>query len=126
MKLFSSKSNAKRAATKLFNNLDNIVFHKNEAGKWFIVDDSYVEPSIAPSTAEGLKIEKDRPEHNGIRRPSVGGKCRAVWDACDDFYKSGKLPMPKQMKAWAEETGTNPNNAVIEMYQWRKYNGHSK
>src|SRR5690554_4439873 len=38
-----------------------------------------------PQPATGLKIEKDRPEQNGIKRPSIGGKCRAIWDALDAY-----------------------------------------
>ena len=72
----------------------------------------------------GLKIEKDRPEQNGIVRPSVGGKCRAIWDACDAYLEEkGAAPMPKDIKVIAEEKGWNLNNAVIEMYQWRKFHG---
>jgi hypothetical protein len=89
-----------------------------------------VEPAAsaaqAPATPEGsgLKIEKDRPEQNGIKRPSIGGKCRAVWDACDAFAQEhGDDPAAKDVKAMAEANGWNPNNASIEFYQWRKYNG---
>ena len=72
----------------------------------------------------GIQIEKDRPEQNGVIRPSVGGKCRAIWTACDNFrFKTGRVPMPKEIKELATEEGWNPNNAVIEMYQWRKFNG---
>lgn len=78
-------------------------------------------PTMAPGT--GIKIEKDRPEQNGIIRPSKGGKCWLVWDYCDGLYNEGTLPMPKTMRTWAKEHGLNENNAVIEMYQWRKFNG---
>ena len=72
----------------------------------------------------GLKIEKARDEQNGIKRPSIGGACRAVWDACDAFkVATGRSPLPKEIKDLASEEGWNVNNAVIEMYQWRKFNG---
>jgi hypothetical protein len=78
----------------------------------------------ADATGSGLKIEKDRPEQNGIKRPSIGGKCRAVWDACDAFAQEhGDDPTAKDVKAIAEANGWNPNNASIEFYQWRKFNG---
>ena len=38
-------------------------------------------PKAEPKTT-GLIIEKNRPEQNGVKRPSAGGLCRAVWDAC--------------------------------------------
>jgi len=80
-------------------------------------------PKSAP-TGTGIKIEKARPEQNGVVRPSVGGKCRAIWDECDVFLVEMKRsPMPKEIKALAEKNEWNVNNAVIEMYQWRKFNG---
>jgi hypothetical protein len=82
-----------------------------------------VEVTDMVETGKGIKIEKDRPEQNGIVRPSVGGKCRQVWDFCDSVYAGGQLPMPKQMREWAREVDVNENNAVIEMYQWRKFHG---
>lgn len=80
-------------------------------------------PAAAKSTSSGLKIEKNREERNGIERPSVGGTCHAVWDAMDAMVASGKNPSAKDVKALAEERGWNPNNASIEFYQWRKFNG---
>lgn len=82
-------------------------------------------PAAAKRTSSGLKIEKAREERNGIKKPSVGGQCRAVWDALDDMVRlaSGTQPTAKQVKALAEERGWNPNNASIEFYQWRKFNG---
>ena len=76
-----------------------------------------------PLKLGGLKIEKNRPEQNGIIRPSEGGKCRQIWDACDAIAAAGSTPMPKLIKAVAANNGWNENNAVIEMYQWRKFHG---
>lgn len=87
------------------------------------------EEAPAPTTdaATGLKIEKDRPEQNGIKRPSIGGKCRAIWDALDEYRaETGELPTSKTVKELAADEGWNPNNASIEYYQWRKYNGIQK
>ncbi|QJI53374.1 transcriptional activator [Alteromonas phage vB_AcoS-R7M] len=76
------------------------------------------------TAGKGLKIEKDREERNGIKRPSVGGKCRAVWDLCDAIYNdTGIIPVPSVIKEEAAHKGLNANNAVIEMYQWRKFMG---
>lgn len=81
-------------------------------------------PAATPATGTGLKIEKDRPEQNGIKRPSAGGKCRAIWDALDEYRTNeGELPDAKFVRALAAEHGYNPNNASIEFYQWRKFNG---
>jgi len=80
-------------------------------------------PAAAKRTSSGLKIEKAREERNGIKKPSVGGQCRAVWDALDDMVAAGTQPTAKHVKALAEERGWNANNASIEFYQWRKFNG---
>lgn len=71
----------------------------------------------------GLKIEKNREERNGIKRPSAGGKCRVIWDTLDAM---GANTTAKEVKAVAEQRGWNPNNASIEFYQWRKFNGYGK
>ena len=80
-------------------------------------------PKAEPKTT-GLIIEKNRPEQNGVKRPSAGGLCRAVWDACWAHQEiTGTPPTAKEVKAIAETNGWNPNNASIEYYQWRKFNG---
>lgn len=71
----------------------------------------------------GRKIEKDREERNGVTRPSIGGMCRKVWDALDAAVTRGETPTVKGIKALAEVEGWNVNNASIEFYQWRKFNG---
>ena len=85
-----------------------------------------VKPKAELQKTSGLVIEKDRPEQNGVKRPSAGGLCRAVWDACWLHQeKTGEVPTAKQVKEIAVAQGWNPNNASIEYYQWRKYNGIS-
>ena len=80
-------------------------------------------PKAEPKTT-GLIIEKNRPEQNSVKRPSAGGLCRAVWDACWEHQAAtGNAPTAKEVKAIAETNGWNPNNASIEYYQWRKFNG---
>lgn len=78
-------------------------------------------------TKDGIKIEKNREEQNGVKRPSVGGLCRQVWDACDVFFaQHDKSPKPADLKETAIANGWNLNNVSIELYQWRKFNGLSK
>lgn len=82
-------------------------------------------PAVAKRTSNGLKIEKDREERNGVKRPSAGGMCRAVWDFCDEQAERGaeNFPTAKSVRAHAELMGWNVNNASIEFYQWRKFHG---
>ena len=83
------------------------------------------ENKAAPKST-GLTIEKDRPEQNGVKRPSAGGMCRAVWDACwAHQLATSEVPTAKWVKEKAVSEGWNSNNASIEYYQWRKYNGIS-
>lgn len=78
-------------------------------------------------TGTGLKIEKVREERNGVKRPSAGGKCRAIWDALDAYVadpdNEGTMPTAKIVKDIAVAEGWNPANASIEFYNWRKFNG---
>lgn len=71
-------------------------------------------------------IEKERPEQNGIKRPSAGGLCRAVWDACDHHRElTSKVATSVNIRELALKNNWNKNNAMIEFYQWRKFNGIS-
>ena len=60
----------------------------------------------------------ERVEQNGVMRPGPG-KCLEVWEYLDQH---GNM-MPKDLKPIAGEKGWNENNALIELYQWRKFNG---
>ena len=70
----------------------------------------------------GIKIQKDREERNGIKRPSAGGKCAAVWDEMDQWVATtGEQPTAKDVRTLAAKKGWNVNNAVIEFYQWKRF-----
>lgn len=90
-----------------------------------VADAAPAKAAAAEREVRVCKVEKDRPEQNGIRRPSAGGMCRAVWDKCDELREAGggHPPEAKAVRAAAEAVGWNMNNAMIEFYQWRKYNG---
>lgn len=82
-------------------------------------------PRRGGATVDGYTIEKNRPESNGIRRPSAGGLCRQVWDFCQHVVDSEGVEAlsVRVVKDRAADVGWNINNAVIEFYQWRKFNG---
>lgn len=101
-------------------------------GEKFIVSTVKPEPVVGEVvrlkkenvTGKGLKIQKDREERNGIKRPSAGGKCAAVWELCEEIYaEKGMVPTPSVLKGKAEERGLNPNNVSIELYRWRAWMG---
>lgn len=85
-------------------------------------------PSAATET-QGLRIEKNREERNGVKMRSTGGACRQVWDALqsmmlhDEATGVASIPTVADIKKLATEKGWNVNNASIEYYQWRKFNG---
>lgn len=135
-KTYSTKAAAKLGAKRQELNIDALSFLEDKEGRWSWevtadleqAEEETEQPTIGTDleskAGTGIKIEKDRPEKFGIVRPSEGGKCRAVWDECDALLKkTGQTVMPKAIKAIAEDKGWNINNAVIEMYRWRRFNG---
>ena len=63
-------------------------------------------------------IAKDTQAKAGY--PKAGGKCRAIWDALD---RCKSMPVPTFVREMAREEGWNENNAVCELYAWRKHHG---
>ena len=85
-----------------------------------------VQKAVDRHNGNGLKIEKNREERNGVKRPSIGGKCRAVWDALDELQselEGDEQVTAKMVKDLAADEGWNLNNASQEFYAWRKFNG---
>lgn len=137
-KTYAQKSGLVKACKKLGVTCNP---RQNVLGRWYnlpmVLVNAVRVPVLKVATApakivkvfgKGIKIEKNRAEQNGIKKPSVGGKCRAVWDECDRLLNAnnGIIPMPKALKEWALTNGYNENNAVIELYQWRKFMGFTK
>jgi hypothetical protein len=74
----------------------------------------------AAPVSTGIKIEKVREEKNGIKRPSAGGVCRAIWDFCS---AQPKAPTLKEVKAEAAVQGWDLVTTSVQYYQWRKFSG---
>jgi hypothetical protein len=109
---FTSKKAAQAAARKE---------HGKDYAKRYEVQE------VELGTNEWIIIEKapvvttgkpERIEQNGVKRPGPG-KCLEVWEWLDE---NGNC-MPKDLQPVAEAMGWNLNNAQIELYQWRKFNG---
>lgn len=71
-----------------------------------------------PRKSTVKKIEQNRPTQNGVTRPSIGGKCRRVWDILDEL----ETPSLANIKKIAKQRRWNLNNTIIEYYQWKKFN----
>lgn len=84
----------------------------------------YASPADAEAVVTTRKAKKEtaskvqREERNGVKRPGPG-KCLEVWEYLDQH---GDM-MGKDLKPIAVEKSWNANNALIELYQWRKFNG---
>lgn len=61
-----------------------------------------------------------REEQNGVKRPGPG-KCLEVWEYLDTHPSA----TGKDLREIAPSKGWNANNASIEFYSWRKFNGIS-
>lgn len=132
-KTYTKRENARRAgvAAGVPAELVEITVHKSAEGVrfgWKAMEapapaaegapaDAVVTTS-KPKKAAAPKVE--RVEQNGVKRPGPG-KCLEVWEYLDQH---GNMK-PKDLQPVAEAKGWNINNASIELYQWRKFNGIS-
>ncbi len=79
--------------------------------------------AAAPKT-EGIKIQKDREERNGIKRPSVGGKCALLWEIFEKHHKeTGMILTPKPAKELSAKEGLDPTTTTVQLYRWRDFMG---
>lgn len=136
MKTYSSMGNAKRAAKKVADKegLDFFMFEfvKTEDGTvgFTIKRDepaapvAPAPPVVAPAKKATTRKRKDRECQNGVYKPG-SGKCRIVWDYCDAIMQSKGCGTPTvaEVREKADSEGWNTTNAVIEYYNWRKFNG---
>lgn len=76
-------------------------------------------PFVPKVDRKGYTIQKEREEQNGVKRPSAGTVCGAVWAAFDanPAVKAGEL------NALADANGWNRTNVSCEFYAWRKFMG---
>lgn len=88
-------------------------------------------PAPAPDTTKpartrevtsttGLRIQKDRPMHNGVQRQSAGSVGDQLWALYDKAGPEVTLP---QAKALAAAAGLSQTSAAIALYNWRRFNG---
>lgn len=61
--------------------------------------------------------QRQHSERTTPKRPRAGGKCAAVWDYLD----ANPNAQVKELREVALARGWNVNNAVCELYAWRRY-----
>lgn len=80
-----------------------------------------VEVTTQPAPTGPAKSKTRSETRNGVRRP-IKGKCADVWNALDNMLPNG-VPTIGNVRDLAKANGWNINNATIEFYAWRKFNG---
>lgn len=90
------------------------------AGEWGAVVDKPKTQRRPSGSSNGLKIEQNRETQNGVTRPSIGGKCRAVWDGLD---AEGTDTTAKRARELADANGWDRTTTMVQFYKWRKFNG---
>lgn len=80
-----------------------------------------VEVTTQPAPTAPAKSKTRSETRNGVRRP-IKGKCADVWNALDNMLPDG-VPTIGNVRDLAKANGWNINNATIEFYAWRKFNG---
>lgn len=132
-KTYTKRENARRAgvAAGVPAELVEITVHKSAEGVrfgWKAMEAPAPAAEAAPADAvvtiskpkKAAAPKVERVEQNGVKRPGPG-KCLEVWEYLDQH---GNMK-PKDLQPVAEARGWNINNAQIELYQWRKFNGIS-
>lgn len=72
------------------------------------------------------KIEKNRPESNGVKRPSAGTICSQVWDIATGLSNANNelsTPTLSQVVEAAEKVGINKYTARTQYARWRVFHG---
>ncbi|QXV77189.1 hypothetical protein bas19_0076 [Escherichia phage ChristophMerian] len=80
-----------------------------------------VEVTTQPAPVAPVKGKTRSETRNGVRRP-IKGKCADVWNALDNMLPNS-VPTIGNVRDLAKANGWNINNATIEFYAWRKFNG---
>lgn len=123
MQTYTRRENARRAAINagIPKELVKITVHKtpHEVRFGYKALDGTV-PALRPVRATKPKVELQ--EQNGIKRPAAGGLCAAVWEYLD----ANPASTAKQIREAATANEWNTNNALCELYTWRKFNGMTR
>ena len=101
-----------------------------QAGEQKAINELFNVPSTTNLLApvQGVSLVKPAKQEakvqNGIKAPMRAGKCKHVWEVCEEMYKAtGKVPTLQELNAHEAMQGANTTNNQIEFHRWRKYNG---
>lgn len=81
--------------------------------------DNPAAPVVPRVSRKGYTIQKEREERNGVKRPSEGTVCGAVWA---EFDKNPEIKAG-ELADLADAHGWNRTNVSCEFYSWRKFMG---
>jgi hypothetical protein len=128
MTTFTNRSNAKRAAIKagIAGEQIEITVHKEKGKARFGFKAKEAAPVVTtpakPMRVLSAEAAAPREVRNGVKRPAGGGVCAAVWAWLDEHRDATSA----DVKAQAVKVGWNANNASIEFYGWKRFNGLNK
>lgn len=78
--------------------------------------------TAAPANT-GKKIQKDRAEQNGVKRPSEGTICAHIWNELDVLRAAtSATPSFKDLKALQDKHSWQRNTAVTQYQRWKEFN----
>lgn len=80
-----------------------------------------VTPPVVTVATSARKIQSNRPERNGVKRPSEGTICAQIWAWCDAAHDTGGKVAAKDLKAALP--GLDATTCTVQFYRWRKFNG---
>lgn len=70
-----------------------------------------------PAAATKTRTSRPQSESSTPKRPKAGGKCAVVWDHLD----ANPTTTVKELREAATGQGWNLNNAICELYAWRRW-----
>lgn len=70
----------------------------------------------------GKTIEPNRPEQNGLKRPSKGSTCCIIWDTCDKITEQ-KTSTCTSAELFNALQGYNECTLRTQYARWRQFNG---
>lgn len=84
------------------------------------------EPATRSQTL--TKVERNRPEANGVKRPSNGTVCAQIWDLATEMSNGDEMPRAKiatlsEVVKAAESKGINKYTARTQYARWRVFHG---